>query len=385
MPSATPIRLVLVGAGHTHVEVLRRFGAKPPRDVTLTLLTRARHTPYSGMLPGLVAGLYRFEETHIDVEALARHAGAALLLDEAVGLDLRTRQVRRRGGEAIPFDLLSLDIGSTPNTPAIPGADAHAIPVKPIDGFLARFEGARERILARGGDAALLTVGGGAGGVELILAVERRLRGDLARAGHDPGRLRLALVTRSRTVLPGAPTPMQARFARVLAQRGIRVVTDAPVSAVGPEGVEIGKGRVLEADEILWTTQAIPAPWLRDTGLALDGSGFVRVAATLESPSHRGVFAAGDVACFDPRPLPKAGVFAVRQGPVLAENLRRIAEAKPLVRYRPQRNWLELISTGERHAIGTRNGFVAEGDWVWRVKDWIDRRFMSRYRDLPPR
>jgi selenide,water dikinase len=372
-----------VGAGHAHVEVLRRFGMNPLPGLRLTLLTRSRHTPYSGMLPGYVAGHYRFDETHIDTEPLARFARAELVLDEAVGLDLTARRVLRRDGDPIPFDVLSLDIGSTPNTPAVPGASEHALPVKPIDGFLRRFMSLRERVLACGGDTAITVVGGGAGGVELLLSLERRLRSDLAARGHDPVRLGFTLVTRSGTLLPELPKRLQARFAALMAERGIRVVTDASVERVTERGVETEGGSTLPGREVLWTTEAMAAPWLRGTGLALDGRGFVQVASTLESVSHPRVFAAGDVSSFAPRPLPKAGVFAVRQGPVLASNLRRAALGQALKAYRPQRHWLVLISTGEHYAIGARSGVGFEGGWVWTLKDWIDRRFMRRYRDLP--
>jgi selenide,water dikinase len=371
--------LVLVGAGHAHVEVLRRFGMNPLPGLPLTLLTRSRHTPYSGMLPGYVAGHYRFDETHIDSEPLARFAGAELVLDEAVGLDLANRRVLRRNGDPIPFDVLSVDIGSTPNTPAVPGASDHALPVKPIDGFLRRFMSLRERVLASGGETSIAVVGGGAGGVELLLSLERRLRSDLAAQGRDPARLQLTLVTRSGTLLPELPKRMQRRFAGLLAERGIRVLTDASVTHVTADRVATEDGRTVPAEEVLWTTEAMAAPWLGETGLSLDERGFIRVASTLESVSHPGVLAAGDVASFEDGALPKAGVFAVRQGPVLAENLRRAVLGQKLTPYRPQRHWLVLISTGDHHAIGTRNGIVFEGDWVWTWKDWIDRRFMRGY------
>jgi len=130
--------VVLVGAGHAHVAVLRRFGMKPLPGVRFTLIARERHTPYSGMLPGLVAGLYGFDDAHIDTGPLARFAGARLYDDEAVGLDPANKRVICRDRPPVPFDLLSLDMGSTPNTGLTPGAAEHAIPVKPIGAFLPR-------------------------------------------------------------------------------------------------------------------------------------------------------------------------------------------------------------------------------------------------------
>ena len=383
--AATPIvkDVVLVGAGHAHVGVLRNFGMKPVPGVRLTLITRQLDTPYSGMLPGQIAGLYAPDDIHIDTGPLCRFAGARLYHDEAIGLDLEGRRVLCRNRPPVPFDLVSLDIGSTPNTGDVPGAADHAVPVKPIDGFLERFAAMRARVLQRGGAARIGVVGGGPGGVELLLSVERRLRRDVAAAGHEASALRFHLVARSRDILPAFPKRMQARFRAILAARGVEVRTGAAVIEVGDNGLELSDGTVLELDEILWTTQAAPARWLRETGLALDDSGFVRVAATLESVSHAGVFAAGDIASVDRYDLPKSGVYAVREGPVLADNLRRALAGRAPAPYRPQRDALYLISTGERHAIGTRNGFVVEGDWVWRWKDWIDRRFMRKFNELP--
>src|SRR5262247_792601 len=174
--------VVLVGAGHSHVTVLRMFGMKPIPGVRLTLISREVHTPYSGMLPGLIAGHYGFDDAHIDTRPLTRFAGARLYQDEVVGLDLAGRHVICGHRPPVPYDLLSINIGSTPNTGDVPGASEHAIPVKPIDGFLGRFDALSARVLARKGRARIALVGAGAGGVELLLSVEHRLRGAIARA-----------------------------------------------------------------------------------------------------------------------------------------------------------------------------------------------------------
>jgi selenide,water dikinase len=366
--------VLLVGAGHAHVAVLRAFGMKPLPGVRLTLLTREVDTPYSGMLPGVVAGHYSFEDTHIDAGRLARFAKARLYQDEAAGIDLGARQVLCRTRPPIRFDVLSLDIGSRPNTGAVPGADAHAIPVKPIDGFLRRFEGVRARVQA-GQSRHILMVGGGAGGVELLLSVEHRLRRDAA----DPAALRFTLVTGGADILLGFPPAFRARFRAVLADRGIAVRTGVRASAVEAGAVLLDVERVA-ADEILWTTEAAPAAWLAGTGLPLD-NGFVRVDEMLRATE--GVFAAGDMVAFGPGPIPRSGVYAVRAGPVLADNIRATLTGRTLRRYKPQADALAIVSTGRPHAVLTRNGVVLNGGWAWRLKDRIDRRWMANYTDLP--
>jgi selenide,water dikinase len=375
--------IVLVGAGHSHVSVLRMFGMKPIPGVRLTLITRQVHTPYSGMLPGMIAGLYQPDEAHIDTGPLTRFANARLYHSEVVGLDLKARQVVCRDRPPVPYDVLSINIGSTPSAREVPGVAEHAIPVKPIDGFMARFEAARARILEAKGRARIGVVGGGAGGVELTLSLHRRLTCDMEAAGFDPAGLAFTLVTATEEILPTFPARMRRRFAEILAERGIVTVTGGRALEVRADAVLVEGNGPVALDEVFWTTRAAPAAWLAGTGLALDDDGFIRVGETLQSVSHPDVFAAGDVASIDGHAPPKSGVYAVRSGPPLAGNLRRILQGRALARYRPQREALYLISTGERYALGARNGFTFEGAWVWKLKDFIDRRFMAKFNELP--
>jgi selenide,water dikinase len=374
--------LVLVGGGHAHVTVLRRFGMRPVPGLRLTLITRDVHTPYSGMLPGFIAGHYGYDECHIDLGPLARFPGARLYHTEVEGLDLERREVQVAGRPAVAFDLLSINTGSRPGTLDVPGAAEHALPVKPIDAFLAGWEALLRRVLASQGPFRLVVVGGGAGGVEVALATQYHLRQRLAERGDDPARLRHTLLTRGPQVLDTHAPGVRARFERVLAERGVEVRTRHRVVEVTASEVRAEGCAPVPADAVLWVTTAAAPAWPRAAGLAVDDAGFIRVDPHLQSLSHPGVFAAGDVAAL-PDPRPKSGVFAVRQGPVLAENLRRAATGRPLTPYRPQRRFLGLISTGDRYAVASRGGWSLEGAWLWRWKDWIDRRFMARYADLP--
>ena len=375
--------VVLVGAGHSHVGVLRMFGMDPMPGVRLTLITRQVHTPYSGMLPGMIAGLYDHDQAHIDTGPLTRFAQARLYHSEVIGLDLGARQVICRDRPSVPYDILSINIGSTPSARHIPGAAEHAIPVKPIDGFFQRFEAARARVLQAKGRVRIGVVGGGAGGVELLLSLHRRLTRDVAAAGFDPSGLAFTLITSSDELLPAFPARMRRRFTELLRERGISVVAGGKATEVRADAVLVEGNGPVALDEVFWTTRAAPAPWLADTGLALDPEGFIRVTETLQSLSHPEVFAAGDIAAIEGHAPPKSGVYAVRSGPPLAGNLRRMLEGKRLVAYKPQREALYLISTGERYALGARNGFTFEGAWVWTLKDFIDRRFMAKFNDLP--
>jgi selenide,water dikinase len=375
--------VVLVGAGHAHVTVLRAFGMRPIPGVRFTLITREVHTPYSGMLPGLIAGLYDFDEAHIDTGPLSRFAGARLYQDEVIGIDVEAQRVICRNRPPVFYDLVSLNPGSTPNTARVPGAREHAIPVKPIAGFLERFEALKRRVLARKGDVRIVLVGGGAGGVELLLSIERRLTHELTQSGLDAKKVSYVLVTESADILPTFPKAFRARFREVLRHRHIPVLAGAAVTRVEAGRLCLDGGATVAADEMLWTTQAAPPRWFADTRLSLDASGFLQVDADLRAIGQNNVFGAGDVIAFCPRALPKSGVYAVRAGPVLADNIRRALTGRALPPFRPQRDALYLVSTGERYAIGARNGISFAGAWVWRWKDFIDRRFMRRFNELP--
>jgi selenide,water dikinase len=380
----TPVvkNIVLVGGGHAHVHVLKRFGLNPMPGVRVTLIARGVETPYSGMLPGFIAGHYTREECHIDLRPLARFAGASLIHDEVIGLDRAGRRVLCRDGPAIAYDVLSLDIGSTPHLSSIPGASEHATPVKPIDRLVERWERIVPRVIGSKQEVRFVTVGGGAAGVELTLAMRHRLRGLLRERGRDPESVSFVLVTREE-ILAGHNASVRRRFRNVLETRRVRVVENSAVKAVGDGAVLCGNGDSIGFDELIWVTEAGAVSWLADTGLALDEGGFVKVDATLRSLDDPCVFAVGDVAANVDHPRPKAGVFAVRQGPPLAHNLRRALASQPLVPFVPQRKFLSLISTGDRCAIASRGTLAAQGPILWRLKNWIDRRWMSQYQVLP--
>jgi selenide,water dikinase len=378
-----PKEIVLIGAGHAHVIALRHFGYQPIPRAHVTLITRGVFAPYSGMLPGLVTGLYRYDEAHIDVRPLARFSHARLVCDEAVGLDLSNREVICRDQGRVSFDILSLDIGSVPNTVLVPGANQHAIAIKPIDNFLVRFELIITKAIERAGRLHVVVVGAGAGGVELLLAVEARLRSEVVRAGFDSAGLSFTLLSGAADILPTFPMRFRQKFRAILASRGISIVTDAKVVRVGPGRIHLDRRPPIDADEILWATRGAPFSWLSKTALPLDEEGFLRVDEHLQAVARNNIFAAGDMIAFEPRSLPKSGVYAVRAGPVLADNIRRAADGRPLRKFRPQERALYLLSAGGKYAVGTRNSLTVSGRWVWRWKDWLDRRFMSRFRNVP--
>jgi selenide,water dikinase len=363
--------LVLVGGGHAHALTLLAWARAPLADVRLVVLSPHRHTPYSGMLPGYVAGHYAWDDFHVDLAPLAHAAGAELILDRATGLDPVAGRVHRADGPALDFDLCSLDTGSTSEPPPLPGHAHHLHPVKPIDRFLDAWHGFLDAVAAGAAPRAAV-LGGGVGGTELALAMAQRL-------GRDAG---VALIERGPTIAGELPAGARRRLRAALAELGVSVHTDTEAAAFASDGVETAAGETIAAGFATAAVGARPAPWLAASGLAVTDAGFVKVDAQLRSSSHPAVFAVGDVAHMTASPRPKAGVFAVRQGPVLDAALRAALAGGELPTYAPQRDYLRLISLGGKWALALKYGVVAGGRGplgavLWRLKDRIDRRFMA--------
>ena len=366
-------RLVLVGGGHSHVDVLRRLALKPEPDVDVTLISPSPRAAYSGMLAGFVAGHYSAAESHIDLAALAQWAGVRFITDTVVGLDLYAKTLMLADGDVEPFDLLAIDAGSTPDTSQVPGAGEHAIAVRPVPAFLAAWEALRTDA-ADGKVDGIGVVGGGAGGVELLLAMQHRLAAELGDAAP-----RFALITDQPHLLPDFPPAVRARFGTLLVARDVVLHQNSGAIAVEPGTVITTHQRRIAVDRIVWATSAAAQAWPAAAGLACDARGFIRIDKTLRSPSHPFVFATGDCATQDGHPTPKWAAFAIRQGPQLAANLRHALRRESFATRVPPRHVLSLIATGGRHAVASRGPLVIEGDWVWRWKDRINRAYMAKY------
>lgn len=371
-------RLVLLGGGHSHVEVIRRLGLRPPAGVRIALVSPDRHAPYSGMLPGFIAGHYDFPDCHIDLLRLCDFARVKFQHTEAVGIDLAARRIDCQEGGALEYDVASIDIGSTSGAQSVPGALDSVIRVKPVAEFVKTWNFIRATPRPGGRMLRLAVVGGGAGGVELALAMHHRLQAD-----HATQTVELHLLTDTATILPDHAPAVRRIFERILAARDIVVHGLSRVVKVEPGVLYPETGNPLHADHIIWATAAAAPRWIAASGIRTDAHGFVAVDDTLRSVSHPDVFASGDIATMVNHRRPKSGVYAVRQGPPLAENLRRVFTGEPLVPYAPQRIALSLISSGDRYAVASYGGLVLQGRWVWRWKNYLDRNFVARYNGLP--
>lgn len=369
-----PLRqLVLLGGGHAHLGVLADLAQRPLPGWQVTLVTPYRRQIYSGMLPGWVAGHYRIGECAVALDALAERAGALLHTSAGTALDLQRNLLHCADGTQWPFDRLSIDTGPVAALDELPGAAQHALPVRPIEGFVAAWPGVVQRITAQSQRFELVVLGAGAAGVELALAIHHRAQ------TQGWQHLHITLVGGSVQPLDGVAPGAGRRVAKLLARRGMGWAGNRQAVRVDAgQLVFAGGGAPLAFDACLTVTGAAAPAWPAASGLDTDERGFIRVQRTLQSTSHPQVTAAGDIAAYaDARP--KSGVFAVRAGPVLAQNLRALCTGQPPTDWTPQQRALYLVSTGNHRAIAAWGRWAWSGAWVWRWKERIDRGFVAKF------
>ncbi|MDT0681599.1 selenide, water dikinase SelD [Roseicyclus sp. F158] len=377
MQSAAPLTrdLVLVGGGHAHALVLRRWGMDPLPGARLTLIDPLPVTAYTGMLPGHVAGHYARDDLEIDLVRLARFAGARLIQARATGIDREARTVFLEGGRQLRYDVASLDIGITSDMPDLPGFAEHGHPAKPLDRFAADWAAFLARIEAGESAPSVAVIGGGVAGTELALAMAHRLRAE----GHAA---QVSLLDKSEP-----PTGLSPRAGAALTARldGLRIerMSGAVVRKVTEDGVVLEDGRAIPAAFVVGAAGARPQDWVSKLGLPHQ-NGYLSVTETLASEGDPRLFAAGDCAHYAFAPRPKAGIYAVRAAPVLYRNLRAALGAGRAKPFKPQKGYLKIVSAGERYAVADKWSLAIRGPLVWHWKDRIDRRFMEKLTELSP-
>jgi pyridine nucleotide-disulfide oxidoreductase family protein len=375
-------KLLLLGAGHSHLQVLASLAGHRPGNLQVTVLTPHAHQTYSGMTPGFVAGHYREDECRIALEPLLRTAGARWVPGRCIGIDAAARTVQvaaAAGASGVPatldYDLLSIDTGAVLDRARLeadmPSAAEHALAIRPIEAFTTLWP--QVMALAQRQSVSLAVVGAGAGGIELIFAAEQAIR------LHGMPGARFTLVTGGPEVAASYNPGVQRRVLRQLRRRGITVLREA-CTGIREGEVLLGNGARLACDVPLLAIGTHAPAWLQGSGLALTIEGHVLVNAYQQSTSHANVFAAGDVASRSDQMHPKSGVYAVRAGPPLAHNLLAAHEGKPMQPHHPPRYTLNLLSCGTGHAIASYGPLHAEGGWAWWWKNRIDRGFVTRYR-----
>jgi selenide, water dikinase len=368
-----PIRdLVLIGGGHAHALVLRMWAMDPLPGTRVTLINPDPVAPYTGMLPGLIAGHYQRSDLMIDLVRLARFANARLILDRATGIDRDARLIHLSSRPPLAYDLAAIDIGITSDLPNLPGALDHAVAAKPLGAYAAQWQAFLARRLAY---PRVVILGAGLGGAELALATAHRLRAEGVKA-------QVTLLDRGDSPLPALSPAARRAVLRAFQALGVTLRLGATASAIGPASVTLSDGEAIGSDFTLTVTGARPQGWLADTGLAHQ-AGFLTTDAQLRT-SDPLIFASGDCATLATDPRPKAGVFAVRAAPILLHNLRATLSGLPLRAFKPQTDYLKLISLGAQSAVAEKWRVTLTGPRLWRLKDRIDRAFMDKFAAYPP-
>ena len=381
--------VVLLGIGHTNAHIVRMWSMDPIPKTRLVCLSNFPVSTYSGMLPGVLAGDYRPEQMQIDLVRLCASSGAELILDDVTGLDLPGRKLLFESRPELTFDALSIGVGSVPQVDADVSPDAPVLAIKPMQTFLDRLAAHTRPLLSTsasdgGRPITVAVVGGGAAGVEISLCLPSFLR--RTNEQENPNGVqdhKITLIHRDTQLLSGSGSGLRSRVERELSARGVDVLCGRTVTRVDGRQVRLDDGTERVADVVLWATGAAAPPLLHRLGLPTDDGGFLLTDATLKSTADAPVFAVGDSGTLQSDPTPKAGVYAVRQGPILWDNLRRILDGRILKPFEPQRQFLKLLNRGNGTAFGEYHGISFGGSWVWRLKDRIDRRFMEMYQPAP--
>ena len=378
MNSTVPIEkhVVLVGAGNAHLVFLKRWRMSPWPGVAVTLVSESAEIPYSAMVPGHIAGDYRWDEITLDLVRLCRSADARFVATRVTGVDAARSRIEFADRPAMAFDVLSLGLGSLPAAPPSWAGDEWSFSMRPLGQFTRHLERLAESLTESPRPFHLAVVGGGASGCELALAIQRRL---LKSAGF-----RLTLLQANRRLLPSFPDRAARLMQKRLQAAGIGVELEACVVGGHPGRLRLASGQELDCDGVLWATPAAPPSLLQLSGLDVDEAGFLLVRETLQSRSHPAVLGTGDCVTFRPQsPLPRNGVHAVRQGRVLFDNVRELLHERPLAPFRPQRNCLCLMNTSDGEAILSYGSFATKGRLVRRWKERIDRAWLESFDSSP--
>ncbi|MDE0028824.1 MAG: FAD-dependent oxidoreductase [Deltaproteobacteria bacterium] len=376
MQSSKEPRIVLLGIGHTNAHVLDLWRREPIAGARLVCVSSFAASTYSGMLPGTLSGQYPPGRLEIDLRSLAQAARAELVVEPALGVDVEARTVLFEKHEPVPYDILSVGAGSVPNRAGIDADPGTWVPIKPMQTFLMRlYERLQEIAPQNGGELRVLVIGGGVGGIEISLCLPSYLHRVLGEVRHA-----ITIVDAGERIGGGLSPRALPRAEALLEARGVEVITGARVTRVDAHETVCADGRRIPADLVILAAGAAPPPVLENTALPKDARGFLLTRETLQSTGSESVFAVGDSGTMANAAVPKAGVYAVRQGPVLWRNIGALARGEPLSPYEPQHDFLRLLNTGDGKALMDYKGWSAHARWCWRFKDYLDSRFMARFR-----
>lgn len=362
----------LVGGGHSNIQVLHRLGKIKKRQFQLTLFSDVQFAPYSGMIPAYLAGDWNLDDLHFDLKKICDRYGFSFIQQKVSKISASQNQIQLHNGEIHHYDICSVNIGIQPVTlPISPSAAHKTLTVKPISEFLRKWNEVQMKLFRDPEFHSLNIIGGGAAAFEIAIACRRKFPNPMYPIRLLAGRRGLLSHTNSRT--------------RKLAKRSlefhkIETVESSHVIEITDEGIVLEDGRLLQSSLALICTSASAPELFKRSELPIDENGFLKVNESLQVPGFENLFAAGDCVRFLPRPLPKAGVFAVRQGPVLEQNIVASIDGKnSKTTYVPQSRHLSLLVSGHHQAIASYGDIALVGLLPWKLKQMLDLSFMKRF------
>jgi selenide,water dikinase len=372
--------LVLIGGGHSHALLLKQWAQAPVKDVKISIINPGNRAAYSGMLPGYIAGHYSLPELQLNMETLARKSGAQFIQSAVTHIDTSLQSVQLKSGDTVTYDIASIDIGITTSLKNLSGFSEFGIAAKPLDHFAQCWQQFLQEVKQGSKRPQVAILGGGVAGAELALAMAYALR-NIPETTID-------LIDRSEILSEMHPRTRQIVLQKLKAYP-IRLHSETTILRLSENHVHIQQGTVEESaipsSFTLSAAGARPYEWLQSLGSDTNPfqlhEGFICVDTYLRSTDPK-IYAVGDCAHMTATPRPKAGVYAVRQAPILYKNLVAELQEKPEQRqaYQPQKDYLKLMSLGEKKAVADKLGIQFSGKWVWNLKNRIDQKFMSQFK-----
>jgi NADH dehydrogenase FAD-containing subunit len=359
--------VVLVGAGHTHLYCLKKIKEENLKDINFILISPSPYQYYSGMFSGYTEGIYSIEDTRVDVRLLIEHSSIDFVEDHVIRVDARKKYVVCSNNQRIHFDLISFDIGSLGENP--PYGPDNIFPLKPTYLFpnsINQLKNKQHPII----------VGGGVSGLELALSIRafqvREKKWDTT-----------ITIVSSKQILNNYYTEIISRFAKKIAvSKGVIIHEHELVIDVRGNKLHTESGLILTHTGLLWLTGPKAPVLFQDSNLEVDNSGYLLVNTYLQSVNYPYIFGAGDCASLKEYPnLPKNGVYAIRQSPILWKNISNFLQKNPLQSFQPQKNYLSIISTGQKQGLLLYNNFYFHHKFAWRLKNRIDRQFIQKYQN----
>lgn len=365
--------LVLAGGGHAHMQTLEQLDEFVKRGHRVTVVGPSPYHYYSGMGPGMLGGFYSPDDIRFATLQITEKQGGTFVHDKVERIDPDRKRIYLVSGDTIDYDVLSCNLGSQVPHNLIAGDNGDIYPVKPIE----KLHEARQRALAIMSDkqAVILVAGGGPAAAEIA--------GNLFHLAKASGKTMPTIyMCVGKAFMSRFPGPVSTRVYRILTDHGIVIDDSSYVKSIKTGTVILESGKTITADLIFVALGVKPSPVFAVSDLPVGPDGGLSVNRFLQSSAYPEIFGGGDCIYFQPRPLDKVGVYAVRQNPVLYHNLMAALEDEPLMPFHPGGDYLLIFNLGDRRGVLRKKWLTLSGRTPFILKDFIDRRFIKRFRRM---